>query len=273
MTSHTRPTARPLPVGALLNKVPEITIYFWVIKILATTVGETIADFLTETLGFSLNSASITVGALLAAVLIAQFRTHRYVAPVYWLAVVLISVAGTLITDNLVDDYGVSLWATTAFFSVALALTFAAWYATERTLSIHTVTTPRREAFYWSAILFTFALGTAAGDLLAESVGIGYAASAVLFAAAIAVIALAHYTLHLDPVLAFWVAYILTRPLGASVGDLLAQAPADGGLGLGTTATSGLFLLAIAATVAYLTVTRRDVETAAGDTSVDRARA
>lgn len=182
----------------------------------------------------------------------------------------LISVAGTLITDNLVDDYGVSLWATTGF-SVALALTFAAWYATERTLSIHAVTRTRREAFYWTAILFTFALGTAAGDLLAESVGLGYATSAVLFAAAIGAIALAHSKLHLDAVLAFWAAYILTRPLGASVGDLLAQSPADGGLGLGTTATSGLFLLAILVAVTFLAITRRDVETAHDDRSLEAA--
>lgn len=271
MTSQMRPSAARRPTRVLLNKVPEITIYFWIIKILATTVGETIADFLTATMGFTLNNASITVGALLAAVLVAQFRARAYVAPVYWLAVVLISVAGTLITDNLVDDYGVSLWATTGFFSVALALTFAAWYATERTMSIHAVTTTRREAFYWTAILFTFALGTAAGDLLAESVGLGYSTSAVLFAVAIGAIALAHSKLHLDAVLAFWAAYILTRPLGASVGDLLAQSPADGGLGVGTTATSGLFLLAILVAVTFLSITRRDVETAHDDRSLEAA--
>ncbi|MGB3827822.1 MAG: hypothetical protein WA962_03530 [Ornithinimicrobium sp.] len=252
----------------LLNKVPEVTLYFWIIKILATTVGETIADYLTETLGFSLNSASVTIAALLAAILIAQFRARCYLAPLYWTAVVLISVAGTLITDNLVDDYGVSLWTTTTVFTIALAATFGAWYAVEHTLSIHTITTHRREAFYWAAILFTFALGTAAGDLLAESVGLGFLTSAAIFAAAIAVIAFAHLKLGLNPVLAFWLAYILTRPLGASIGDLLSQSPADGGLGLGTTATSGLFLLAIAATVIYLTITKRDVETASGTTQL-----
>ncbi|MGB3762635.1 MAG: hypothetical protein WA966_05375, partial [Ornithinimicrobium sp.] len=241
MNTRTRLAAPQSTTRQLLNKVPEVTVYFWVIKILATTVGETIADYLTATLGFSLNNASITVGAMLAAVLIAQFRAHRYIAPTYWAAVVLISVAGTLITDNMVDDHGVSLWTTTAIFSVALAVTFAIWYAVEHTLSIHAITTHRREAFYWTAILFTFALGTAAGDLLAESVGIGFATSALVFAAAIAAVAIAHLKFGLNAVLAFWVAYILTRPLGASIGDLLSQSRAAGGLGVGTTATSGLF--------------------------------
>ncbi len=230
---------------SLLSKVPEVTLYFWIIKILATTVGETIADYLTATLGFSLNSASITVGALLIAILIAQFRASRYIAPDYWSAVVLISVAGTLITDNMVDDYGVSLWTTSAIFSVALA----AWFAVERTLSIHSITSNRREGFYWHAILFTFALGTAA----------------------IAAITVAHLKFGLNSVLAFWLAYILTRPLGASIGDYLSQAPADGGIGLGTTATSGLFLAAIAATVAYLTITKRDVETAHDDHALEHS--
>ncbi|MGC1208848.1 MAG: hypothetical protein WA880_12915 [Ornithinimicrobium sp.] len=271
IAAHQSTTAQQTSTRQLFNKVPEVTLYFWIIKILATTVGETIADYLTATLGFSLNNASITVGALLAAILIAQFRANRYLAPTYWLAVVLISVAGTLITDNMVDDYGVSLWTTTAIFSVALAATFAIWYATERTLSIHAVTTHRREAFYWTAILFTFALGTAAGDLLAESVGLGFATSALVFAAAIAAIAVAHLKFGLNAVLAFWLAYILTRPLGASIGDLLSQAPADGGLGFGTTATSGLFLAAIAGTVAYLAITKRDVETAQPDKHLEPA--
>ncbi len=267
-----RPSAAPQSTArVLLNKVPEVTLYFWIIKILATTVGETIADYLTATLGFSLNSASITVGGLLIAILIAQFRAIRCIAPAYWSAVVLISVAGTLITDNMVDEYGVSLWTTTAIFSVALAGTFAVWFAVQRTLSIHSITSNRREGFYWLAILFTFALGTAAGDLLAESVGLGFATSAVIFAAAIAAITVAHLKFGLNGVLAFWLAYILTRPLGASIGDYLSQAPADGGIGLGTTATSGLFLAAIAATVAYLTITKRDVETAHDDHALEHS--
>jgi len=249
----------------VLNKVPEITVYFWVIKVLATTVGETFADWLTETLGMTLTAATVVVGAVLVATLVVQFRASRYVAPVYWLAVVLISVVGTLITDNLVDVVGVPLWVTTVVFAVALGITFAAWYRVERTLSIHSITTTRREAFYWLAILFTFALGTAAGDLLAEGLALGYLASALLFAAAIAVVAAAHRWFRLGAVVSFWIAYILTRPLGASIGDLLSQSTADGGLGLGTTTTSVIFLAAIAVTVAFLTVTQRDVETAQAD--------
>ncbi|WP_426592132.1 hypothetical protein ACPPVS_10055 [Cellulomonas sp. McL0617] len=255
------PTARTIS-NRLLNKVPEITIFFWLIKVLATTVGETFADYLTDTLGMTLTVASLLVGVILVVTLALQFRSSRYVAPLYWLAVVLISVVGTLITDNLVDNYGVPLWVTTLVFAIALTITFAIWYRIEHTLSIHSITTTRREAFYWLAILFTFALGTAAGDLLAEGLGLGYLASVALFAAAIGVVALAHYRFGLGAVVSFWAAYILTRPLGASIGDLLSQPTADGGLGLGTTATSAIFLSAIAGIVLYLFVTKRDVEAA-----------
>ena len=232
------------------------------IKVLATTVGETFADYLTDTLGMTLTLASLVVGAVLVVTLALQFRATRYVAVLYWLAVVLISVVGTLITDNLVDNYGVPLWVTTVVFAVALTITFAVWYRIEHTLSIHSITSTRREAFYWLAILFTFALGTAAGDLLAEGLGLGYLASVALFAAAIGVVALAHYRFGLGAVVSFWAAYILTRPLGASIGDLLSQPTVDGGLGLGTTTTSLIFLIAIAVIVVYLSVTRRDIEAA-----------
>ena len=263
MTSNHLPTTST--ARRVLNKVPEITIYFWVIKVLATTVGETFADWLTETLGMTLTAATVVVGVVLVATLVAQFRATRYIAPIYWLAVVLISVVGTLITDNLVDVVGVPLWFTTVVFAVALGITFAVWYRVEHTLSIHSITSTRREAFYWLAILFTFALGTAAGDLLAEGLALGYLASALLFAGAIAAVAAAHYWFRLGAVLSFWIAYILTRPLGASIGDLLSQSKADGGLGLGTTTTSVIFLAAIAITVVFLTVTQRDVETVRAD--------
>lgn len=245
-------------VVAVLSKVPEITIFFWVIKILATTVGETVADFLNVNLNLGLNGTSVAMSALLAVVLTFQFRSKRYVPGIYWLAVVLISVVGTLITDNMVDNLGVSLNATTAIFSLALVATFVAWFAKERTLSIHSILTARREAFYWLAILFTFALGTAAGDLLAEGLALGYARSALVFAVAIALVALAHYRLRLGAILAFWIAYILTRPLGASVGDLLSQPRKAGGLELGTVGTSAMFLLTILGAVSYLTVTKKD---------------
>jgi len=243
---------------ALLNKVPEVTIWFWVIKILATTVGETAADYLNETLGFGLTNTTLVIGAVFLVVLGFQFRARRYVAPLYWATVVLISVVGTLITDNLTDNLGVPLELTTAVFAVALGLTFAGWYASERTLSIHSIVTRRREAFYWLAILFTFALGTAAGDLTAERLGAGYWLSALLFAALIGAVAASHLVFRANAVLTFWIAYVLTRPLGASLGDGFSQDKVDGGLGLGTTLTSVLFLVTIVAVVTYLAVSKRD---------------
>jgi uncharacterized membrane-anchored protein len=242
----------------MLNKVPEITVYFWVIKVLCTTVGETAADLLNENLGLGLTNTTYIMGALLIAALVAQFRLRRYLPSVYWLAVVLISIVGTLITDNLSDNLGVSLVITTVGFAIVLALVFAIWWASERTLSIHTIFTTRREAFYWLAVLFTFALGTAAGDLTAERLSIGYLPSALMFGGMIAVVAIAHFRFRLDAVLSFWLAYILTRPLGASIGDWMSQPRADGGLGLGTVVTSILFLGLIVAVVFFLTVTRKD---------------
>ncbi len=187
-----------------------------------------------------------------------QFRAPRYVAGIYWLAVVLISVVGTQITDNLSDNLGVSLVITTVGFSIVLAAVFATWFAFERTLSIHTIYTTRREAFYWLAVLFTFALGTAAGDLTAERLNLGYLVSLLLFASLIAAVAGAHYLLDLNAIAAFWIAYILTRPLGASLGDYLSQSRSDGGLGLGTTATSAIFLTAILVVVVFLSITKKD---------------
>ncbi|MEO9307503.1 MAG: hypothetical protein ABI342_04220 [Nitrososphaera sp.] len=243
----------------MLNKVPEITIFFWVIKILCTTVGETDADFLNTGLNFGLNGVTPIIGAMLAVTLFFQFRLKKYVPGVYWLVVVLISIVGTLITDNLTDNLGISLVVSTIVFAVSLAIVFAVWYKKEKTLSIHTIFTTRREAFYWLAILFTFALGTAAGDLLAESIYLGYMLSAIIFGAMIAAVAISHFVFKVNAVLAFWIAYILTRPLGASIGDYLSQDVSNGGLGLGTVITSMIFLATILATVIYLTITKKDV--------------
>ena len=243
----------------MLNKVPEVTIYFWIIKVLCTTVGETAADFLNEHLGLGLTGTTLVMTVLLIGALVFQFRAPKYVPGVYWLAVVLISVVGTLITDNLVDNLGVALETTTIVFSIALAAAFAGWYSSEKTLSIHTIFKTRREVFYWLTVLFTFALGTAAGDLVAEKMDIGYWKSGLLFGALIAVVSIAHLRFGLNGVFAFWVAYILTRPLGASIGDYLSQPRDDGGLGLGTVGTSALFLVAILGLVVYLTMTRKDV--------------
>ena len=243
----------------VMNKVPLVTLYFWVIKIMATTVGETAADFLNVRLKLGLTNTSLMMGALLVAALVVQFRTDRYVPWIYWVSVVLISVVGTLITDNITDHFGVPLQVTTTIFAIALAVTFAVWYAVEKTLSIHTIFTARRELFYWAAILFTFALGTAAGDLLAEQLKLGYFYSALVFGAGIALTYAAYRLFKLNAVAAFWIAYILTRPFGASFGDLLSQPGSNGGLGLGTVGTSAIFLAVIVILIVTMTAAQRRV--------------
>jgi uncharacterized membrane-anchored protein len=243
----------------MLNKVPEITLFFWVIKIMCTTVGETAADYLNDSLGFGLTWTTVVTGVLLVICLGVQFRLLKYVPGVYWSVVVVISVFGTLITDNMTDRYNVPLTTSTPIFAVILAIVFAVWWGFERTLSIHTIFTTRREAFYWLAILFTFALGTAAGDLVAEQFSLGYGVSIAIFGGVIALITIAYYAFKLNAVLAFWLAYIMTRPLGASIGDFMSQhSKKYGGLGLGTTGTSYIFLGCILALVVFLSITRRD---------------
>jgi uncharacterized membrane-anchored protein len=244
------------PVSDMLNKVPEVTFAFWVIKIMSTTVGETGADYLAVHVGLGTAVTSGITVSLLFAALVLQLRMRRYVPWIYWLTVVLVSVVGTQITDALTDRLGVSLYTSTAAFAVTLAATFAIWYRTERTLSIHTIVSTRRELFYWAAILFTFALGTAAGDLATEELGLGFNVGVLAFGALIASIAGAYY-LGANAVLTFWLAYILTRPLGASLGDLLSQARAYGGLGLGTVYTSIAFLTVIVVLVAAISFEER----------------
>jgi len=244
----------------MLNKVPQVTFFFWIIKIMATTVGETAADYLSETLKLGLTGTSYVMGGLLLVLLIIQFRTKKYVPAIYWTVVVFISVVGTLISDNLVDNLGVSLLTSTIIFGSALAVIFIWWYASEKTLSVHTINTTKRELFYWAAILFTFSLGTSAGDLVAESTGLGYAYAALLFAGVIGLTFLAYYYLKLNTILAFWIAYILTRPLGASLGDLLSQPVSAGGIGLGTTITSIIFLVIILGLVIYLTMKEKKLQ-------------
>ncbi len=246
--------------GEMLNKVPAITAAFWIIKVLGTTVGETAADYLNDTLGFGLNKTSIVVGAALVVALALQFKARRYLPAVYWLVVVLISIAGTLLTDNLVDGHGVALEVTTAGFAACLAATFVGWFLSERSLSIHTIVTTRREAWYWLTVLFTFALGTSAGDLVSEKLDIGYLRTGLIFVVLIGLVALAHFAFGVGEILSFWLAYILTRPLGASLGDLLLQPASAGGLGLGTGLTTFAFLSVIVAAVTYLTISRADVQ-------------
>ncbi|RYB95751.1 hypothetical protein EUA93_04500 [Nocardioides oleivorans] len=242
----------------MLNKVPEVTIWFWVIKILCTTVGESFADWINMTLGVGLVNTAILFTAVFVVVLGVQIRLRRYVPSAYWLTVVVVSVTGTLYTDILTDQLGVPLWISSTVFGVLLAATFAVWWAKERTLSIHSITTTPREGFCWFAVLVTFALGTATGDWTLELTGWGPGLSILLPLGLIALVTVL-WRSGADPVLSFWVAYILTRPLGANIGDFLGLPRSEQGLGLGTFGTSLVFLGAILATVVYLSLTRADV--------------
>jgi uncharacterized membrane-anchored protein len=242
----------------MLSKVPEITVWFWVIKILCTTVGESFADWINMTLGVGLNATALIFSAILLAVLAWQLHLDRYVPLVYWLTVVVVSVTGTLYTDILTDGLGVPLALSTSVFAAVLAAVFGVWWARERTLSIHSITTTPRELFYWLAILVTFALGTAAGDWILELTGWGPGISVLLPAGLIVAIVIG-WRVGANAVLSFWLAYILTRPLGANIGDWLGLPPDQQGLGLGTAITSVIFLGAILATVVYLTFARTDV--------------
>lgn len=245
-------------IKQMFNKVPEVTLYFWIIKVLCTTVGETFADFLNINLNIGLTGTSIIMGVLLVAALFFQFKASKYIPGVYWLTVAFISVFGTLVTDNLTDSIGVPLETSTILFSILLALTFILWYRSEKTLSIHSIFTKRRESFYWLTILFTFALGTATGDLMAESLGLGYLTTGIIVAVIILLASLSRRA-GLNSVLSFWIIYIMTRPLGASIGDYLSQPSRYGGLGLGATMTSILFIFGIIGLVIFLSFTKRDV--------------
>ncbi len=245
--------SHPPSAARMLNKVPEVTLAFWVIKVMSTTVGETGADYLAVHVGLGTAITGAIMALLLTAALLVQLRSRQYVPWMYWLTVVLLSVVGTQITDALTDRLDVSLYVSTGVFAVALAATFAVWYARERTLSIHTIVTTKRELFYWAAILFTFALGTAAGDLATEALGLGFNVGVLVFGGLIAAI-YAAYRLGANAVLTFWLAYVLTRPLGASLGDLLSQSRTYGGLGLGTVGTSIAFLAVIVVLVTMLSL-------------------
>ncbi|MCF6378311.1 hypothetical protein L2K70_11920 [Nocardioides KLBMP 9356] len=255
MTTRTAP---PSSARKLLNKVPEVTIWFWVIKILCTTVGESFADWINMTLGVGLVNTAILFTGVFAVVLAIQMRLRRYVPAAYWLTVVVVSVTGTLYTDILTDQLGVPLWISTTVFSILLAATFAVWWARERTLSIHSINTTPREAFYWFAVLVTFALGTATGDWTLELTGWGPGLSILLPLGLIALVTVL-WASGADAVLTFWVAYILTRPLGANIGDFLGGSKSEQGLGIGTFGTSLIFLGAILATVVYLSWSKADV--------------
>ncbi|TNI82231.1 hypothetical protein [Aeromonas sobria] len=236
---------------SLFNKVPEVTITFWIIKMMSTTVGETAADYLIFNIKLGLTITSMLMGSILLATLVIQLRADKYTPWKYWLAVVLVSIFGTLVTDNLTDQMGVPLEVSTIIFTFILLATFWFWYTQEKTLSIRSIDTPKRELLYWSAILVTFALGTAAGDWVSEGMDIGYMRSTLLFGGLISIVYAVYLIARVNVVLTFWIIYVLTRPLGASIGDLLSQSEKHGGLGFGVTSTSLIFFVFISVLVMY----------------------
>jgi uncharacterized membrane-anchored protein len=237
-----------------LSKVPEITVAFWITKVLTTGMGESTSDFLVRVLG---PFPAIALGGILFVVaLVIQFAVPRYIAGVYWFAVVMVSVFGTMAADSLHVGAGIPYWVTTILFAVALAAVFTGWRVSQKTLSIHSITSRPREFFYWGAVLSTFALGTAAGDLTATTFKLGYLGAGIMFAIVIAIPAIAYWKFRLNAIFAFWFAYVTTRPLGASFADWMAVLRSFGGLGLGTGPVSlGLGLLVVCS-VAYLGISR-----------------
>jgi uncharacterized membrane-anchored protein len=240
-------------------RVPQITVLFWVIKALSTAFGESTSDYLVNTI--SPIPAVLLGFVCFAAAMVIQFRMRRYVAWAYWLAVMMVGVFGTMVADVLHVGFGVPYALSASAFAILLVANFVVWRRVERTLSIHSIDSVRRETFYWLAVVATFALGTAAGDLAAVGLQFGYLLAAIVFAAAIAVPAIGFATRLLNPVLAFWMAYVLTRPLGASLADWFGKPTSLGGMGVGSGPVSLVLLMAIAGLVAYLSVSRVDVQT------------
>ncbi|WP_371873783.1 COG4705 family protein [Dictyobacter arantiisoli] len=246
-----------------MRKVPEITVYFWIIKLLTTAMGEVTSDYLAHLLDPVVAVALAGIGLVIALIL--QFLVRRYVAWIYWLTIVMVAVFGTMVADVLHVGFGIPYIVSTALFLVALAIIFATWYISEKTLSIHSIYTRRREIFYWATVMATFALGTATGDMTASTLNLGYFASGVLFAVLIAVPALAYWLFGLNEIVAFWLAYILTRPLGASFADWIGRPQGMSGLGLGTGSVSLILTILIIAFVGYLTVTHKDSKDSKGE--------
>ena len=254
--AHSGTAQSPHPVLQILRKVPEVTVYFWIIKLLTTALGESTSDYLVHQLDPVLAVALGGIGLVVALTL--QLTARRYIAWIYWLAVAMVAIFGTMAADAIHIELGISYLISTVFFAVVLAVIFIAWYTSEKTLSIHSISTRRRELFYWATVMATFALGTAAGDMTAGTLGWGYFLSGVLFAVLIAVPALGYFLIGLNEILAFWFAYIVTRPLGASFADWIAKPHSLSGLGLGDGPVNLILALVIIGFVAYLTVTRRD---------------
>jgi uncharacterized membrane-anchored protein len=239
------------------RKVPELTVYFWVIKLLSTAMGESTSDYLV----YHINPyVAVVVGCVgLLVSLLIQLRVARYIAAVYWLAVVMVAVFGTMVADVMHVVLGIPYMVTTVALAIALTVIFVAWHLSERTLSIHSIDTPRRGLFYWATVMATFALGTAAGDMTAATLGLGYLLSAVFFAVLFVIPAIGHRIFGWNAIVAFWTAYVITRPLGASIADWLGK-PYLGGLGNGDATVAVVLTILIVVFVAYLTITRTDTK-------------
>ncbi len=241
-----------------LKKVPEITIYFWIIKLLTTAMGEVTSDFLVKNMDPVIAVGLGGLGLLISLIL--QFYVRKYIPWIYWLTVVMVAIFGTMAADVLHIGLGIPYLISTIFFAIVLSAIFILWYKTEKTLSIHSIFTPRREIFYWATVMATFALGTAAGDMTATTLGLGYLTSGILFTILFAIPAIGYFKFRVNEILAFWIAYILTRPLGASFADWVGRPTNLGGLGLGTGVVSLILTILIIIFVAYLTLTHEDVE-------------
>lgn len=241
-----------------MRKVPEVTVYFWIIKLLTTAMGETTSDYLVHQFNPIIAVAFGGIGLVVAMIL--QFSVRRYIAWIYWLAVAMVAIFGTMAADVLHIGLGIPYLVSTVFFTITLAVIFSIWYWSEKTLSIHSISSIRRELFYWAAVITTFALGTAAGDMTATTMGLGYFSSGVLFAMLIGVPAIAYWRFDLNEIFAFWFAYIVTRPLGASFADWIGRTRSMGGLGVGTGRVSLVLLIFIVGFVCYLTITRKDTK-------------
>ncbi len=249
--------ATSIPMRAL-SKVPEITVYFWIIKLLTTAMGEVTSDFMVNHIDPIIAVALGGIGLIVALVL--QFAVRRYVPWIYWLTAIMVAIFGTMVADVIHIGLGVPYLVSTIAFAVALIAIFAVWYISEKTLSIHSIYTRRREVFYWATVMATFALGTATGDMTATTMNLGFFASGIMFTVLIALPALAYWLFGLNEIAAFWIAYILTRPLGASFADWAGKPHTSNGLGLGTGLVSLVLTILIIGLVGYLTITRKDVK-------------
>ena len=240
-----------------INRVADISVLFWAIKIVSTTVGETAADYISVNLKFGLTNTAILLGALTILVVLWNFKQKKYFPPSYWCLIVMMSIEGTLITDLLVDKLGVSLLALDVVFTIAMGLLFWLWYRKEKTLSIHEINNDNREKFYWIIVLTTFALGTGVGDTVSEYLSIGYFYSLIIFGSIFILAGILNFFKFIDGILAFWIAFIVTRPIGASLGDLFIQTPKDGGFGISAAIINSIFFIVIIASVSYITITRK----------------